>query len=135
MAANNAAALAELDLFIRHVQNLTGFAKEAAPLVAVAVRRELTLNVEAAVGPDGNAWELTEDGQKPLRNAMGAVKIEPIGATVLITLTGVEARHHHGWVKGGIARPIIPTEDIPDPMAIAIRKVVERKFDELMGGA
>ena len=32
MAANNAAALAELDLFIRHVQNLTGFAKEAAPL-------------------------------------------------------------------------------------------------------
>ena len=117
----------------QRLRELGDIAEDVAPEVAVAVQDELTKQIERGVGPDGRPWKLTRDGRKPLRNAAKALTVRVIGSVILTQLTGPEARHHLGAVRGKVRRAILPTRRIPDPMVRAIRRVIEQRFEHTMG--
>lgn len=125
---------AELEAQIRRLRELGKLVADAAPAVADAVGRELEQQIERGVGPDGTPWQLTQDGRQPLRGAARAVRTRALGNVVIVEVTGVEARHHLGAVRGKVKRPIIPTRSIPQPVAVAITKVIGERFDRTMGG-
>ena len=108
--------------------------KGGAPAVALAVRGELAAQIAAGTGPDGRAWKPTKAGTPPLRNAAAALTVRAVGTVVVATLSGVEARHHLGAVKGKVKREILPTGKIPDPVTRAITRVVTAEFEAIMGG-
>jgi hypothetical protein len=112
-------------------------AKEVAPEVAAALRDGIAANIDAQRGPDGVPWPRPADRTVSivLRNAMKSVRVAPVGGTVVATLTGPEARHHLGAVRGGTARPILPTRRMPEAMIKAIQLVVTRKIQELLTGS
>ena len=117
----------------RRLRELGDIAEDVAPEVAEAVHDELTKQIRRGVGPDGRPWKLTRDGRQALRNADKALNVRAIGSVVVTSLGGPEARHHLGAVRGKVRRPILPTRRIPNPMTRAIRRVVERKFEHVMG--
>lgn len=124
-----------MDRQIARLRTLSGFVGASAPAVAVAVKRELTTQIAAGTGPDGKAWKPTKAGTPPLRGAAGALTVRAVGTVVLATLTGVEARHHLGAVKGAVKRPILPTGKIPDPVSRAIERVLTGEFAAIFPGA
>lgn len=106
----------------------------AAPDIAKELEAEIRKNVAAAQGPDGTPWKPTESGAAPLKNAAEHVTVRALGSVILAKVTGVEARHHKGQVKGGTRRPIIPVRSIPEPLTKAIKRVLGEKFQDVMGG-
>jgi hypothetical protein len=119
---------------IDRLHRLEGLTTLSAPKVAVAVEAEVRDQISQGVGPDGVPWKKTKEGKTPLQNAASALTVRPIGSVVLLRLTGPEAKHHLGAVKGKIKRPIIPTGKIPDPMTRAIERVVTGEFRRITEG-
>lgn len=125
-----------MDALIARVRQLGDLVDEAAPEIAKALELELQLQIAAARGPGGAAWAPRKsDGGKALQGAAAQLTVRVVGRVVIARLVGVEARHHLGYVRGGVQRQILPTAGIPDPMVRSIRKVLDRKFGELAGGA
>lgn len=129
----NASGFAEMDRQIARLRTLSKFVATSATVVAVAVRRELASQIDAGVGPDGKSWPPTEGGGRALRGAAAALSVRAVGTVVLATLTGVEARHHFGAVRGKVKREILPTGKIPDPVTRAITRVLTGEFNAIMG--
>jgi hypothetical protein len=125
---------AELQRQIAKLRGLSNLAPRIAPEVARELERELRENVAAGRGPDGKPWEPTKDGRRPLKNAARQVSASAVGTVIIARVDGIEARHHVGAVRGGTARPMIPTGSIPDPVSRAIEAVATRAFDEHMRG-
>lgn len=118
---------------IARLRRLPTLVHTAAPTVARVVEQEITAQIARGVGPDGRPWAPTQDGQQPLRNAAKALRVSSVGNAVVATLTGVEARHHLGAVRGSVKREILPTGRIPDPITRSIRTVVDAEFHKIMG--
>lgn len=118
---------------IKRLNALGGLVTRAAPEIADAMGREISGNIARGVGPDGKPWPETKDGQKPLKGAAAHVDVRAVGTVVVATLTGVEARHHFGMIRGGVARPILPSKSIPAPMIRAIDRVLTNEFHKTMG--
>jgi hypothetical protein len=120
---------------IRRVRGLERFPERAAPAIARALESELRRSIAAGAAPDGTAWKPTQDGRVPLRGAARALTVRATGAFVLARLTGVEARHHFGWVRGGLARPILPTTSVlPSAVARAVTRAAVEEFRRAMDG-
>lgn len=130
--ANNAQGRAELDKQITRLNELGNLRTRSTPMVAEAAKQETKKTIEQAVSPSGLAWRKTKDGRTPLRNAAKNLSVKVIGSVVLMTLTGPEARHHLGAVKGKIQRRIIPTGELPAPFVKAIKRVVTGEFFSIM---
>lgn len=120
---------AELDAMIARIRELPMLAKSAAPDVARAVQAELHRTISAGTTPDGKPWAPTQAGGKPLAGAADALTVVAVGSTVIVKLRGPEARHHLGWARGGIERPIIPSKTIPPAMAQAVKAVLVKHFE------
>ncbi len=75
--------------------------------------------------PNGKAWERTQDGEAPLRNAMQHIKSSHDGKLAKLTLTGRYARHSRGEVTGGIKRQVLPTVITSDMAADIKRRLRE----------
>lgn len=118
---------------IRRLRTLAGFGAASAPVVARAVKVESRKQVAAGLAPDGRPLQLTKEGKQPLRNAGQAITVRAVGSTVLMVIKGHHARHHLGFAKGKIKRPLIPTDEIPAPMTRAIERVVTGEFEQIMG--
>jgi hypothetical protein len=131
----NAAARAELEDWIERVESLGKLAAGIAPEIAVELDRELRANIAAGRGPDGIAWPPTKDGKPALRGAGKALTVRAVGKVVLATLTGPEARHHLGAVRGGVRRQILPTTTLPAPMVAAIQRFWTQRAAATMRGA
>lgn len=129
------ADLACIDSMIERLQKLPRLAREAAPDVARAVERELRSQAAAGAGPDGKTWKPTQDGRAPLRGAAAAIAVRAVGNVVLATVSGHHARHHRGWVRGGVRRPILPSARAPEPVVRAVRTVVADHWRRTMRGA
>jgi hypothetical protein len=69
-------------------------------------------------------------------NAAKALSVTHVGAEAIVAkITGVEAKHANGWVRGGIARPMLPVAGtIPDGVATAIDDALTREFSRTMDG-
>lgn len=124
----------QIDRQVARLRALAKLVPTAAPGVAVAVRDVVAGNIARGVGPDGVAWEPTEEGKRPLRRAAKALEVRAVGTVVVATLTGPEARHHLGAVRGGVRREILPTGgSIPSPMVDEIERVLDKQFRAIMG--
>lgn len=106
---------------------------QAAPLIQAALAEYARETIAAGTDALGNPWKPKADGSKPLANAAGAISTYTSGNRAGIQLTGIEVRHHRGWVKGGIKRPIIPTTPLlPYALNRKIVKKLSDKFQEIM---
>ncbi len=121
----------ELDEMIKRLRGVGTAASAALPEIADEAKRIVDENIAAQRGPDGKPWPETKDGRAALQNAGAAVTSTVVGGkTVLLTLTGVEARHNYGAVKGRVRRQILPPRGIPATLAEAIRRVLVRRFGQ-----
>ena len=125
----------ELEALIQRVRELPEFVTRAAPEAARKARAEIARTINAGTDPWGKTWEPKKEGHgKPLVNAASALFAAAIGTKLLFRLTGIEAAHHWGWVRGGTARRIMPTADqpLPEPFTDAIFKVITDHFTAYM---
>jgi hypothetical protein len=123
----------ELDAILAKIASIPNLGVAAAPDVAIACERVTRNSIAAGTDPDGRPWApRKKDGAKPLTHADKALTVGSTGALVILTLRGPEALHHLGRAKGGTKRAIIPTDDIPQPMAAAIEDALTRAFAEAM---
>ena len=125
----------------------TQLAENVAPPTAVALKRQIDASIAAGVSPDGTPLRPTQDGRVPLRNAAQAARVRAVGTTVIARVKGaptkgglgVEERHHLGAVRGGkggrLRRPLLPTDEIPDEVVVAIGEIVEAEADAIMGAS
>jgi len=118
---------------IERVEALPGLAREAAPDVADAVERELQQTIAAGTDAYGKPWPPTKEGGRPLQHAAAALTVVAVGTTVITQVSGPEARHHLGRARGGLAREIIPTAEIPPSMNRAIKDVLGQHFARMTG--
>lgn len=124
--------MAELERELARLRKLEELPKTLAPRVAAAVRRDVLEHVRRGESPDGRPWPPTLDGHLPLQGAGEALDVRAAGDKVVATLVGPEARHHLGQVRGGKARPILPTNAMPSSMTRAVRAVADAAFLETM---
>lgn len=130
----NDAAFAALDAQIGRVQSLPLELPRVAQLAALEVRRIIAANIANGRAPDGTPWPATQDGRPALRDAMRSIDVRAVGSSIVISVDGVEARHHLGAVKGGVRRELIPSNRIPGPVADALARVVEQVLAQHMAG-
>lgn len=122
-----------LDEHIRRIRQLPELVDRAAPDIAKAVERELQAQIRRGETPSGRSWKPRADGGAALFNAGKALTVRAVGKVIVARLTGPEARHHLGAVRGGIRRQILPTRTIPADMADGIRETLAREFRKTMG--
>jgi len=122
-------ALQQLALQAQRYLALDGIASRAAPDIADALRKELDATVGAGTDSYGAPWRLTADGERPLQHAADAIRIAAVGDKVIVRLTGPEARHHRGWARGGIARPVIPTGLLPPKWSARVLEIMKELFE------
>lgn len=132
---SNAAAIAQVGQWASGLRSTSGAMPEIARLCAREIENIIARNIARGVGPDGRPWPKTEDGHLPLQHAMKSIRVRAVGPEVVITISGVEARHHLGEVPGGVARPQIPIGALPRPMADAIDRVVREVFARRLAGS
>lgn len=118
---------ADLAGMVQALDRVGDIASTIAPGVAKLVREHLESTIAAGTDPYGNPWVPTKDGHRALAGAAKALAVTAIGTVVWIVLTGPEARHHQGWIKGGkggrYKRPIIFTKgDLPAALANKIKQ-------------
>jgi hypothetical protein len=118
---------------IAKLRELGGMVERAAPAVAVAVEREIGAQVAAGLGPDGKPLQRTQDGRQPLVGAARAIRVRALGTVIVAKVEGYHALHHMGRARGGVRRPLIPTETTTAPVARAIERTVTAEFKKTMG--
>jgi hypothetical protein len=102
---------------------------EAAPEIADALREHVVKTIDAGTTPDGVPWKPTEKGTQPLRDAARNVFAFAIGSYVYIRVTGIEARHHLGTVKGRVKRQIIfEGTKLPPPLIAEIKRIMAKRY-------
>jgi len=126
---------AELEAMIKRIREIPKLARRAAPEAAKAVRGVLDEQIAAGTSPTGERWAPRKaDGGRALEHAGDALAVAPIGTRIFCKLSGPEARHDVGRVKGGTIRKILPSTGIPPKMAEAISDVLDREFKAITKG-
>lgn len=109
MARDNSKALGELSAAIAKLRELETLPGRVAPRIAKRVHEVLSKQIAEAKFPSGSAWPDTQDGRKALRNAAAALTVRAMGNVIVARLSGPEARHSVGAVRGNVQRQILPT--------------------------
>lgn len=130
----NAAAMATLDQWIARVRALPELGKRAAPDVADMIESELRRTMGAGQSPDGTPLKPTLEGEVPLTGSPKVLGVAAISGTVYVRLTGIEAAHHLGRVRGRNARHLIPVDVLPPLMAAATERILAQHFADTMAG-
>lgn len=102
--------------------------KHTPEQIAAIVRDELDAHLRATIAAQttayGEPWEPSKYGGPMLMNAAAAITYTINGRKLRVRLTGIEAKHHFGAVRGGRKRPIIPNRPyLPDAV---YRRVIAR---------
>jgi len=122
----------QINALIFKLRELGQSTEQIAGDIAPELRKAFEENISSSVSPDGEKWEPTLDGQAPLQTASKSLGVASIGSKVLIALSGVEARHNYGRVRGGKIRKIVPTK-ITEQISKIITDVATRRFKMIMG--
>lgn len=116
-----------IDLAQRLRELPTKLVDQTAPEIARAIEAEIKRQVSQGVDPYGRPWPLTRDGDRALRDAADAIRVTVLRDRVVVTLTGVEALHDRGAVRGGVRRQILPDRaEIPPRLAAVIEAAIAR---------
>jgi hypothetical protein len=127
--------LTGLETVIAELRRLPEQKERILGALAQSVIEEAGKRIAAQQAPDGSAWPATRDGRKALRNAKRALTYKVSGSTVVVFLSGVEARHHFGAIRGAkgksaeYARPILPGVQDKSVLSRAFRKSVAEGLD------
>ncbi len=124
-----------LEAMIRNLRELATLVPDATPDAAKAVERELGAQISEGVDPDGKPWPLTKDGRPALERAARALRVRPVGMTIVARLEGHHALHNRGWVRGGVRRQILPSSGVPARLANAIRDALTERFEKTAGAS
>lgn len=120
----------QLQKILDQLKELSGMAEGAAEEAAPIVQKALERSIAAGTTPEGEPWHPRADGSRPLVNAAQALHVVAYQGTVFVRLTGPEARHHKGAVKGGKRRPILPaSKEVPKSMAAPIAAALNAQFE------
>lgn len=86
--------------------------KHTPEQIAAIVREELDAHLRQTIAAQTTAygvpWAPGKYGQPLLVNAAAAIQYTVNGRKLRVRLTGIEAKHHFGAVRGGRRRNIIP---------------------------
>jgi hypothetical protein len=93
---DNSQGFAALEAMIERVRSLPDMAREAAPMVALELKREIATAISEERTPEGVPWVLTQDGHQPLKNAMSAIDVVAVNTDVIATLSGFHIFHQRG---------------------------------------
>jgi hypothetical protein len=115
---------------IASTRSLSSLVEDSMPALTRVVRQDIERTIAAGTTSYGEPWAPKQDGSRPLVNAANALTVVPNGRTIYVQLTGAEARHHLGRVKGRRKRGIIPERGLPSSMANDMRAVLQRAFEE-----
>lgn len=133
MATDNAAANAQLQGMIERLRALpTELVRTSAPHIAARGVEYMRRGIAAQVGPDGEPWPPTQTGKPALVNAAKALSTHVEDTRIVWTLTGPEALHNNGRVRGGERRQILPSRRLPQPLSRAIQAVLGDHFRDLV---
>jgi hypothetical protein len=113
--------VAALDALIERVRTLPKVVDEALPDLAEIWGDRMRATIAAGTSPTGEAWKPTARGERALKDAADALHIAVYKGKIFVRLTGVEARHHRGAVRGRVTRQIIPRELPPEWRDDALR--------------
>jgi hypothetical protein len=120
----------ELDDMLARIRGLSELTLGSAPAVADAVETVIRKQIKQGRSAEGETWQKTKEGGRPLQRAEKALAVVAVGQTVFARLTGPEARHNSGTARGGVVRPILPVEGLPRDMVEAIRDAVVAEFKD-----
>jgi len=126
------AAYNQIQALILKLRELGQSTEQIAGDIAPELRKAFEENISSARSPDGVPWEPTIDGKAPLQSASKSLGVAAIGSKVLAVLSGIEARHNYGNVRGGKKRQIIPKK-ITKQIFEIITDVAKRRFQMIMG--
>jgi hypothetical protein len=109
---------------------------------ANAIRKVLIDGAERGVDPYGTPWPLVQSGKRAgqlaLRNVAKALVVMAFRGSVIVRLTDKSYSHHNfGAVRGGTARPIIPSakRGIPPKLRDAVKAIIDRAMAQALGKA
>lgn len=105
---------------------------ELAPAAAEELEKQLLANAAAQIGPDGTPWPATKDHSAPLRDVASHLTVVAVGSRVVARLTGWYVNQSTGWTRGNVARPIMPSRKMSQPMTKAIQIALSKRFKKLM---
>lgn len=127
-------ATQKLEELIGKVDNLKTIALRAAPEVAKVVEAYVRKTIAAGTDPYGTPWAPRKhDGARPLQHADQTLTVTALGQHVILEIQGIDARHHHGWVKGKTKRPVILTKpELPPELVEQIRKVLFAEYQKTL---
>lgn len=125
---------AVLQTWADRIRELETLGERSLSRVARVVEIEAKRTAAAGLDPEGRPWPRTKRGARALPNADKAIAVRAIGRSIAMRLSGPEARHHLGRVRGGVRRQILPTVRIPPRMDAAIREVVRDEFRRTVRG-
>lgn len=126
--------VAQLTEMVARLRKLEGGAKLCAPDVAKALKVQLLANAAAGVGPDGTPWPATKDGHQPLTGAASHLSVEAVGTRIVARLSGHYVNQSIGWTRGNVARPIMPTRKLSQPMTQALEAVITKRIGAILRG-
>lgn len=131
---SNAEAYEALDAQIQRLRAVKLVAEEAAPKVAVRLKKIIDLQVLQGLGPDGKPWQRNADLSISLAGAARAITVEAHGKVIQVKVGFPFSFHNTGNTRGGIRRQIIPTNTLTAPLTQAIKEVIEEHIAEAVGG-
>lgn len=138
MSEDNASGFAALDAMLAMTRALPrALTDDALPEIADALRADLAATIAAGTTPHGTQWAPRKDtGARAMPNVADAVSVTVDGGSVLVRVTGAEALHHRGAVKGGRKRQVIyQRANLPARVMTKVSEILDRQFAEHMAGA
>lgn len=135
--SDNGSGMADLDRMLATIRALPrALTVDLAPAIADAMRADLQRTIAAGTAPDGTPWALRKhDGARALQDAAASVHVAALGAYIYVRVTGVEARHHQGTIKGKVKRQVIyQGTSMPPGIVQRVEAITARKFQDHMRG-
>lgn len=131
---SSGSAVAQLNKQIARLRKYAISADEFAPVAAVELEKQILANADSGQGPDGKAWPTTKEGNAPLRNTRAHLSVVAVGSRIVARLTGHYVNQSTGWTRGNVARPIMPTRKMSQPMTKAIQVALTKRYNAIMSG-
>lgn len=124
--------MADLTDLIRDLQAL-GNIGDAIGDCAKEVRTEMVGLIQSQRDDNGQPWAKRKRGTAPLLVHAGTnLRVVAVGDAVIASISGPDARHSKGLVRGKKRRGIIPTGALPDSWARSFKRALDATFNKLV---
>ncbi len=129
-------AVRDVDRQIARLRALDGVGERAAAAALGPLTGVVRGHLAAGQAPDGTPWPERKAGGRALAKAANAVTLEARGASVVMQLDSVHARHNSwGGIRGGTRRQQLPdTNQVPDAYLEVVDAAVQAELAKTLAG-